>query len=726
MGKKWLAFAFMVLMLTASLVSATTYVNLWDEIEFAIEFDTSASAPTYFNMYHRAYSPDLGGTAWSNAYMVMALDYANRDSDRFPDFIFYFSNIYEFNWIIRTGNSGHDLDVGSSIYDGYQPVTDRVYDPTYMVMALDYANRDSDRFPDFIFYFSNIYIEDLDNDGVIDPSDFEMEPIFWIKHEAQVYIDVNNPELVEITFTFVDNDGDPVSIDQFEDMKVWIDLGTIVDNIGTALLYQSLKDMWKEGVYAPTNKLRLYFYDGGAATTKTDILKMPKYVYYGLLDNWGAYTYTFQVQPEVTINGQTYYLEPKAVDTTNGDVTLTFVITGYDAPTQPAGEQYIYISFYEDESKQAGVYLPNYNISVVKANTPDGLSFPTTHTYELYNYYTLKIPVDTNYPYVVVTLTDSLGNVVFKKGYVMQSGVYEEYLTGAKKLVNIKVYDTATGTYLNDFTVTMKGSTTDYIVNAVNGTVSVAVVPDTYIVEVDHNGNIIYSTVLDVYQTVDTTFFVNANWTGVVKFKFVDSSLNPVNVQDVVDSFNIKLTSSAFSFELPNLNTVYSQDPSYTNNVMYYYIRNNEELTAWQNEGFYLKLLDKQTGIEARKYFLKMDSNPDEFMVILPIVSMPGETEPYVLPPEQEEITDEQRDQMTRQTTTAVFDYLFAKGLLVVIIAVAIAVELGGGLGLFVGLALILAFTWMGMVPRTFGALASLGFGAGLMLMFRGSGGREG
>lgn len=693
MGKKWLAFAFMVLMLiSATRVQAVvwgTYVN------WGLRTALSTSTP-YAMVFYEQDDRDNTMTVWTTL---------APNSDRF--------------WLAKTEGSNeaeafiHDKTEYNSNYE------------RYFMGVTDYKFLDPNTAPKSDYYWAWVYWENTQN-NVVDESKYLT--IFFAQYNTDIDIINLANNVITVTVTVTDVNGDPVP-----GAEVYMNIdASSLDSILTrpsldtelkTFIEMAMKDLLKTQIANYNYSKGVYWVTDNAGQVT---FKVPKKVYEGV--RAVGTTYKFTLTAKYTLeNGTQYVTNPAVIDTLNGDAQVSLLfqedITG---ATGGGGQEYIYISFYSDDALTRPVYLSNYNISVIKAFSPDGLSSPATHTYELHNYYTLKIPVDTSYPYVVVTLKDNLGNVVFKKGYAMRSGVYEEYLAGAKKLVRIRVYDTSTGTYLNDFVVTMKGSITDYTVNAVNGTVSVAVVPDTYIVDITHKGNIIYSTVLDVYQTVDTTFFVKASYAGVVKFKFVDSSLKPINVQSVIDSFDIRLESGVFSFELPNINTVYSQDPSYTNNVMYYYIMNNEELTVWQNEGFYLKLLDKQTGIEAKKYFLKMDSNPDEFMIILPIVSMPGETEPYVLPPKEEKITDEQRDQMTRQTTTAVFDYLFTKGLLVVIIAVAIAVELGNALGLFVGLSLLLAFTWMGMVPKTFGALASLGFGAGLILMFRGSGGREG
>lgn len=448
-------------------------------------------------------------------------------------------------------------------------------------------------------------------------------------------------------------------------------------------------------------------------------LTLPQWVFYG--DEYAATEKPYKIRFLAIVNesGTLYYSNWVTVDTANGDTAVTLTVNGYTTSSPPTEEKF-YITFYGDEDKQTYVNLNQFNITVVKSNNFDGAN-GVNQAYSLLNPHTLEVPADVNFDYLVVTLKDSQNNTVFTKSYDMSKpGVYDEILYGIKPIVTLHVYDTSTQTYLQNFTafMTRVDSSNVFADVATNGTAVLLVDKGTYVVDIYKDNALIYSAVLDVQNNIETTYSVNVNWSGYVKYSLYDVEGKKVNVGNALTTYKLvfEAKDGGFKFEVPNTNVKYSLIESNDNNEFYYFIRTSNELSAWTGSGFYVFIYDRQTNTLLKTLFYQMDTNPDSFAIILPAIVMDnGNT--ATLPYSQTPISPEQRDEMTRKSLSAIFEYLFEKGLIVVLASLFIAAELGGTLGLMVGLALILAFTWMGMVPKTFGALASLGLGAGLVLM---------
>lgn len=689
MGKKWLAFAFMVLMLiSATRVQAVvwgTYVN------WGLSTALSTSKPYAMVFYEQ--------DDWDNTMTVWTTLAPN--SDRF--------------WLAKTEGS-NEAEAFISDKTEYNANYER-----YFMGVTDYEFLDPNTAPKPNYYWAWVYWENTQNNVVDASNDLT---IFFAQYDTDIDIINLANNVITVTVTVTDVNGDPVP-----GAEVYMDIdASSLDSILTnpsldtelkTFIEMAMKDLLKTQIANYTSNKGVYWVTDNAGQVT---FKVPKKVYEGV--RAVGTTYKFTLTAKYTLeNGTQYVTNSTVIDTLNGDTIVSLLLQeDIIGATGGGGQEYIYISFYSDDALTQPVHLSNYNISVIKAFSPDGLSSPATHTYEFENYYTLKIPVDTSYPYVVVSLTDAYNNLIFKKGYVMGAGVYSESLAGEKALVLVRVFDSSSNTYLQSFKVELNGGVTDYVANAVNGSVSLAVEKGTYVMNIyDSLGNLVYSTQLSITtSTLDYQVSVALGYIDYITFSFVDGELKPVHPSDVLKYFTLKLEAQGYAVDLGgSLAFKYSLDNDITNNKAHYYIYTQEERDLLST-GAYLSVYDKVTGEKLRTFKLNYPELKS-FMIILPYSvgvgtysDAPADTGEYFPPVQPSDF-----DKYTAEQFQTAFDWFLKGGLLFALITLGVvfagAETLGTSGGIYMGLAMGLVFVVLGLIPKELGALMILGLGALLL-----------
>lgn len=555
---------------------------------------------------------------------------------------------------------------------------------------------------------------------------------YWLVEGQDVptVINPNSWDTVTYNFNVVDSKGNPIPYYHYDLIVDFVaddsgNYGVRSTNKGlfTHVLDEYLSGSLTgiDGVIYNTTMIKIE-----GTTFEEKALTLPKWVYYGDQYDTDDQPYKLRFRAVYNVKGTDYYSDWVTVDTTNGNSDITLTIP-YD--TQGGiSQDYVYISFYYNQNYLDPVYLGNYVIDVIKAYSPDGFSSPATHTYELASYYTLKIPLDTNYPYLVVSLLNPQDNsIIFKKGYLMEAGSYAEVLEGTKYPVTFRVYDSTLQQYVEYFEITAVGKKTT-VIDTGNQSVTLLLDAGVYDITIkDSNGAILYSTTYTVDSADDVTFFVKSSYLNIARMYFYTSNLKPVNVVALLNTYKLVIQSGVYYVDLTATTQFkYSTNKGdLTNNWGDYLILTKGEQDSWKN-GVTLIVYDKETNTILKRYNLVLDDSKtiNQFMIVLPVVNVwwvddTGNTVPNA-PTNIPTFTSGFSEQDSNMIMGDIFGFFFGDtGLIYLVISVAGAFAIGSvagaGAGLFMGITFLLVFGSAGYLPKSIVAVTSLGMGALLL-----------